>query len=1589
MKFVNKLSYNDNVYDVNSISFGVLSPEQILAQSVCEITKHITNATLKDKDIESLYGTLLDPRMGPIEYNVTCPTCGNETEDCVGHFGHMVLVKPVFQYQYINTIMKILSVVCFKCSKLLIDIKKSEIMSISPTIRLRYIKDLLNKSKKDKEDKSRVCWYCSTIQPKKYSLSQKYNKIVGDFVKVKDGNPLSLEFDPEIVHTIFKNITDDNICLMGLHPEYSRPEWLIMTIFPVPPLTVRPYVKIDGLQAEDDLTHNLNFIIKHNNHLATMINDKTKYKNMDDWWSALQYHIAIYVDNNSTKLPKSTNKSEKPYKTIIERLKGKTGRIRKNLMGKRVNMTGRSVITPDPSLDIDEVGIPIQIAKNLTFMEIVNELNIAEMTKLVRKGDNYLGAKAYARKDEVEKGQRKMLSHISESDREKIMLNIGDVVYRHIRDGDWAIINRQPTLHKISIMAHRIRVLSGRTLRINVNITEPYNADFDGDEMNIYIPQSYESIAELKYIIAVPNHIINTQNSTPAITFVQDSVLGSYMLSIAKYLTYSELVTLIPYVKKFTGLLPITFKDCLNDNISPIQILNYCFPFRFPKHVLQTTYDIVNEIKSGTNIVYISSNSSNISNIKTNIIVIITDPYKIIEEYNTIQSITPQENGIEIKFKHAFVNDYPQGSYLITNNPITKSKTKQLIQEIWSDYGTQNAINLYDNLSFLANHWLLRTGFSVGIADTIMSPNLLNEIKNKTNTETESINILINNITNGNEDQLTKEQREILGPDSESIKKNYSQYVTGKFVRETCEEYALKLTNEFVKYKTDHGVTNGLNVLLQCGSKGAPTNFRQMASMVGQQIIDNDWIVQNIDKRTLPHVPKDCLLPYAHGFIESSFMDGLTPTEYFYHAQSGRVGCIQKSIMTADIGYLNHKLIKNTEDVHVCHDQTVRNASNVIIQFTYGDDGFDSQYLEKYKMNFTFDSLEKRKKRFYLENLAPIMHHLTKDLKTKYTPTINDKNAPENIALVNHYNELMDLINIFRNTHKRTNCEIQTGLNVDRLIKIVTEKYMVYQNEYSDLEPKETINKINDFVDKLKINITKKYLINLIIKVGLSYKKLVELHFTNGILDILLNMIYDHINKAIVNAGEMVGILSANAIGEPVTQLTLDTFHHAGSGVRTRITYGLARFNEIVRLSHTMKQHTTIFINNNYYLDTIAPKNITSSSYDELLNKYAIKTNELISDLIYTKYKDLIQSYEITNDIDKYENEAREFAEEFLSNHDIKERHKFWLMRIVYNDQALIKSRITLDELMKLRYIYMSYDAPFAEEFYSSSISNNPTITHIYFIPTNNQDIGNVHIKENIDLFEFMVLNMEIKGIKGITDAYQIESKKENIYIPETDEIIQIADSNYENIQKQRKILPKNIIETDGSNLLELLNNDYVDKYETISNDFWEIYELFGIEAARRCLIEEFDKIMKAGGAQLNSRHIELLVDIMTSQGILLSIDRYGMNKTESGPLQKISFEETAKQILNAGLYNEKDYMNGVSGNIMFGQFIPVGTDFSKIIIDQDKLTKLEQEIEQQEYEQISHNTKEECVVEIIDDTLVKCTPEILYIFRYKHISEF
>ena len=1464
---MSRLNKSQNVSKIIGIQFSILSPEEIRKGSVAEITTRDTYINNKP-----IIGGLFDPRMGVLEPGLICPTDGLDYMQTPGYFGHIELARPVFYIQYLSTTLKVLRCVCFKCSKLLVSKEKyKQALKLTGDARWKYVFSLASKIKRCGEDIEDGCGCLQPNKIRKDGLATIYAEWKND---AEGEENIVIKLTPEIILKIFKRISDEDVSFMGFSPVWSRPDWMICQVMAVPPPAVRPSVKHDSQQrSEDDLSHILVNIIKTNKTLQEKINNNALSNVIDDWTTVLQYYVATQVDNKIPGVASVAQRSGRPLKSIKDRLNGKGGRMRGNLMAKRVDFSARSVITADPNISIRELGIPLKIAKNITKPVVVNNVNKAFLSKLIQNGpDIYPGAKILEKKN----GDSITLRYI---DKKSIVLEDGDIVHRHMMNGDPILFNRQPTLHRMSMMCHIAKIMyRGDTFRMNVADTKPYNADFDGDEMNLHMPQDAESESELKNLAAVPYQIISPANNSPIIGIYQDSMLGC---------------------NRFTRE---------NIHFKPRDAMNLLMMFqRVNENMLIekgnsiSNFDILSQILPPISLTY-----------KTNL-------------FGDDENSKTSNNVLEIKD-----GQYIRGQMV---KSVLGAGTKGLIHRICNDYGNFASANFVDDLQNIITEYMNTSSFSVGISDLILNENttqgIIEIITKKKNDvkyliDQTQIGVFENNTGKTNQEEFETQVNNILNQASSDAGKKGLK--------------SLSADNRFV-------------TMVNAGSKGSELNITQMISCVGQQNVDGKRIPYGFEHRTLPHYNKYDDSSSARGFVESSYINGLTPQELFFHAMGGRIGLIDTAVKTSTTGYIQRRLIKGLEDLMVSYDMTVRTNKSKIVQFTYGDDGIDPIKVENQIMPIVSMSIQDIYAHYNIPDepskLKTLSHVFLKNVMSRFKKQINEANEK-----CKFYTEMMitnrdNIIkSVFKNkgdsvvnspvafAHIINNIQGQQKLNSNSIVDItILEAFQMIEETYYNLEQIRCAVPTMLFKTLYYYNLSPKDL-------------LLNRRFNRAALTILLETISLNYKRAIVAPGEMVGMIAAQSIGEPTTQMTLNTFHFAGIASKSNVTRGVPRIEEILSLSAEPKDPSlTIFLKPEEETDREKAQSIMymleHTKLEELIGFIEVCFDPDDLNTLIDEDKDTMQQYRA------FENMMDECAEISL-NDNANEKSK-WIIRMELNPEIMLEKNITMDDInftLKSSYgddIYCIYSDYNADKLVFRIRMNNilkqskANQKKIKVNPLDQSD--QIYLLKNFQ--DQLLNNIIIRGVKNINKVI-LRKIKDNVV-------------EQGGIYKKQDIW---VLDTIGTNLMDVMALDYIDSNRTFSNNIVEIYNVFGIEAARQSIYNELTDVIEFDGTYINYHHLTILCDRMTFTNKMISIFRHGINNDNIGPIAKASFEETPEMFLKAARHAELDNMRGISANIMVGQEGMFGTNAFQVVLDIEEMRKLENTISYEQVDELNEIEK-------------------------------
>lgn len=694
------------------------------------------------------------------------------------------------------------------------------------------------------------------------------------------------DLNPLRVLNLFKLVSPTDCELLGMDATEGRPEMFIWQYVPAPPICIRPSVQQDSSSTEDDLTAKLAEIIHLSGIIRAALDRGQPIAAIMEQWEYLQLQIAMYVNS---EVPGLTQPGfGKTIRGFCQRLKGKQGRFRGNLSGKRVDFSGRTVISPDPNLGIDQVAVPDRVAKNMTYPERVHHTNIDEMRKAIKNGQKvWPGANGVYKKE----GDYKV--NLKFGDREKIAkdLKYGDIVERHLVDGDIALFNRQPSLHKLSIMSHFVKVRPWRTFRLNECVCGPYNADFDGDEMNLHIPQTEEARAEAMTLMGVKNNLATPKNGEPIIAATQDFITAAYLLS-RKDNFYDR--------KTFTYTCEMMLRGKGAMTLPPPAIIK--------PQALWTGKQLFS--------VLIRPNKE--SKVMVNLDAKCKD-------YTPSPGMTPDmcpnDGWLVIRNSEVMCG-------VMDKSTVGAGKKDSLFYVLLRDFGPEAAADAMNRLSRLCARSLTNHGFSIGIGDVFPLRSLTLAKDELVRVATERCEVLIKTYKAG---KLEKAP----GCNLEETLENAISGILSKVRSQAGDQCVQSLSS-----------VNAPLIMAKSGSKGSTINVAQMVACVGQQIIGGSRVADGFQDRTLPHFKKGKKLVPDKGFVKNSFYSGLLATEFLFHAISGREGLVDTAVKTAETGYMSRRLMKSLEDLSTGYDETVRTSAGGIVQFQFGADNLDPVDME-------------------------------------------------------------------------------------------------------------------------------------------------------------------------------------------------------------------------------------------------------------------------------------------------------------------------------------------------------------------------------------------------------------------------------------------------------------------------------------------------------------------------------------------------------------------------------------------------------------------------------------------------------------------
>jgi DNA-directed RNA polymerase II subunit RPB1 len=1022
-------------------------------------------------------------------------------------------------------------------------------------------------------------------------------------------------------------------------------------------------------------------------------------------------------------------------------------------------------------------------------------------------------------------------------------------------------------------MGHRAKVLDWSTFRLNLSVTTPYNADFDGDEMNLHVPQSIVARADAHELMMVARNIVTPQSNRNVMGIVQDALLSlCNMTKRGVMLEKDTIMNIMIWMPSWNGVLPTPAI------LKPRQLWT-------GKQIFSLVMPKVNY--SGTSMC--------------------SPPKGVSNPLNLYDCETLILNGELI-----------QG---VIDKAIVGAKAGSIVHMTWLDLGWEETRRFMNEVQMVANAYMVNRSYTVGVADTVADESTMNEIHAALAEAKENVSKTMTKAQSG----------KLEGQAGKSISEKFEMTVNA--LLNQCINKAGQASLSSLKER------NAIKGTVNAGSKGSSNNISQIIACVGQQNVQGARVKYGFNQRTMPHFSKDDLGMESRGFVENSYLRGLSASEFYFHAMGGREGCIDTAVKTSETGYIQRRLVKAMETVMARYDGTMRNAAGCVMQFLYGQDGLDAQRMEKQQLDTYLLPMKKFKAKMYInyagyggepedleylsaavqDDIQENMNDIQDSMEREFEQ-LNVDRAEMRYSLAGRYssnNEPMEMEN-----------KVHLPVNIDRLIWNSQRQFGCGDTRFAtDLHPntvQAAVKEINAECiivkgdDRLSVEAQHNATIlwKALIRSKLATKRVLKtLRLNEMALTFIKGEIVRCFHKTIVSPGEMCGVLAAQSLGEPATQMTLNTFHSTGISAKN-VTLGVPRLNEILNIA---KQPKT-------------PSLTVHVRGDDAYDEEAV--NEVMEQLEYTVLGDMMAKAEIHYDPDPLGTvieEDKEFVGMYfqIPDEDFNpDSMSPWVLR-------LLLDRENFD--MRSKFLRLDDIAKKVREFFKDGVhvicsdencDDNLVIRLRIIVSEEDRMVEEADVANGASDDEFlrrMMLELMGKlrlcGINGIDKSYTAKRKR----AVWSDEI------GFTEVEEH-------IIETNGSNLAETLAVVAVDHTRTMSNDIVEMFQVLGIEGARSSLFHELSAILCFDNGYVNVRHITTLCDCMTFSGYLMAVSRHGINKSDVGPLLRASFEETVDIFMGAAMYSQFDHLDGVTQNVMLGQLAKVGTGTMDLLVDTDKL---------------------------------------------------
>ncbi len=1392
-----------------------------------------------------------DSRLGTTDNSYICQTCFLNKNLCPGHFGKIQSPYPFLSPLFKREVLKWLKVICFKCGECIVNIKKK---SLEKTQLLNEAVKLSRSS----TQKHIKCPFCEETHPIVERDVKDHLKIN---IKYEETTRRLLNTE---IEDILSKISDNTVIKLGKSLD-SHPRKFVLRTLRVPPVSIRPDIKKikGGRSNNNDLTTILKNMVALLEKLPPVLDEDLIKKNIVNLDNIEMHYYNLIKDvpsSNSNRLQTNTGSN---LNSITSRFAKKTGRIRKNILGKRTTYMARSVISVD-NIKAYQVGVPKSVAEKIVIPEVVRYYNKEKlMINFNNKDKQYPGCLKVVKKN----GKEYYVGAISDS----FVLEEGDTIYRHLMDGDIILMNRAPTLQASSISGHVVYIVDkGDTFRLSPNITDSfYGGDFDGDAMMAIFPHSEASKNESWHLAGIPNWCMSLKDGSPSVGVYHDGLIGIF--------EFTKNGTVINRYNSFRLL-------STND-----AVYNSFLELNKDK---STSHELVSALLPPIN-------------------------------YKKNAGFFKPEYASYIKYDPMDVKvDISRGKLIkgrIDKKSIGQGVSGSIFHVLYNEYGSEVALNLIFNIQQMTNIFLTHKGATLTYDDITVSKGALSKIHKQTQV-------------------ILMEAEQII----QEYKKGKIVPPLGTTVKQFFEDQQLSILNlgdDFLRpvFEDIKHEDNNLFKLIVSGSKGKLTNLLQISSSIGQASIGGERPFKLFDyERTCPYYPRFDETPQNRGFVTESYTVGVDMVSFIFQSMEARYSIINKALSTSITGEQNRKSVKNLESLIADNYRKV-STSTTIIQFLFGNDGVDVRNNENVSFPYVFINNQEFETNWKCVkddiNKEYVNDNVMECIENEWNIISKDREEYRNmfisIELQNTKNKMLDdskmlSVNtkrIFEDTCYNFEDEIKEykengGIHINPMVIAERINNLCFEIKYSHY---------NEFQMKKKMEIPEHVslsfkLLEMNIRCHLFIKKIVRSGMPLKVLDVCINRIKYTFKKSLIDYGMPVGIITAQSISEPMTQYVLDSHHRTGAG-GTKTDF-LGRMKEIlgVKATHKMKSPSmTIHIKEKFMNDDFKVQSIANHIEMMKLKQFISSAQIFFESYLDIKHPDYIHENEMVKQYIKHNPVMRTKIPDDLMK---------WCIRLVIDREKLIEKNMKLETIC-FKLFELNNNLFIVN---NSENTNGDIVVRIYIRASNFKKTQTVNINLMEQFLNNSIMNAIIRGVNGIKST-STSGKLARSKLMEDG-----------SIKKENK----NVIVTDGTNLSEILSNEFVDPYQTKSDSIQEIYQILGIEAANNAIVIELSSMMPSA----HSKYYRVYADSMTSTGVPTSIDRQGIQQREkNNSLLLLSNSHPLQELENVAINSvTADCQRSVSPALMVGSAPKQCSNFNKVIINkqfiQDNVVNLDSQLD-------------------------------------------